>query len=72
METFNSNFSWGFKKKSEDEDPKPLVKDSSSLVLSNKSNPFGLGKSRQQEVRIVFLAGATGQFGARISQMLLR
>ncbi|GLJ41489.1 hypothetical protein SUGI_0858630 [Cryptomeria japonica] len=70
--SFLKNLSWGFGKKSEDEDAKPVVKESSSIVLSNKTNPFGLGKLRQQEPKTVFVAGATGQFGARISQMLLR
>eukprot|EP01018_Ginkgo_biloba_P034170 Gb_02666 [translate_table: standard] len=43
-----------------------------SVVLRNQSAPFSFGRLRQQDARTVFVAGATGQFGARISQMLLR
>jgi len=44
----------------------------SNIILRNQFIPLSLGRSRQQDPSTVFVAGATGQFGARISQKLLR
>ncbi|KAH9324880.1 hypothetical protein KI387_005058, partial [Taxus chinensis] len=70
--SFWKNLNLDFNKKSKEGDAKPLVKEPSSLVLLNQSNPLWFSKSRQQDAETVFVAGATGQFGARVSLMLLR
>jgi hypothetical protein len=44
----------------------------SNIILRNQFNPLSLVRTRQQDPSTVFVAGATGQFGARISQKLLR
>jgi len=48
------------------------ISDVKSLIPVVNSPPALAGPARRKDAGTVFVAGATGQFGARVSQMLLR
>lgn len=48
------------------------ISDVKSLIPVVSSPPAFAGPARRKDAETVFVAGATGQFGARVAQMLLR